>query len=108
MEEASIVFLLPHQVELLPDHHFDASLNISSFGEMQTSQIATYLEAVDRLTTGHFYMKQWKVSQNAFDNLALTEESYPIPKRWKKLYSRTCAVQNAFFEALYQTGPSRS
>jgi putative sugar O-methyltransferase len=108
MEEASIVFLLPHQVDMLPDRHFTASLNISSFGEMQTSQIATYIEAVDRLTTGHFYMKQWKVSQNAFDNLALTEENYPIPPGWKKLYSRTCAVQNAFFEALYQTGPSRT
>jgi putative sugar O-methyltransferase len=103
MESASIVFLLPHQLELLPDRRFDLSLNISSFGEMQQEQIETYLKVLERVTRGHFYMKQWKVSQNAFDHLALTEENYPVSRRWKKLYSRTCAVQTAFFEALYRT-----
>ena len=103
MDAASIVFLLPHQMDLLPGRRFDLSLNISSFGEMQPEQIGTYFEGLERVTRGHFFMKQWKVSQNAFDNLALTEENYPVPRDWKKMYSRPCAVQTAFFEALYRT-----
>lgn len=104
MEEASIVFLLPHQLELIPKRRFQLSMNISSFGEMQSEQIEAYFRTLKRVTSGHFYMKQWKVSQNAFDNLALTEESYPVPRDWKTVYSRQCAVQTAFFEVLYRTG----
>lgn len=108
MEQASIVCLLPHQLDLLPDRRFDLSLNISSFGEMQQEQIRNYFEALERLTNGHFYMKQWKVSQNAFDHLALTEDSYPVSPNWTQIYSRTCAVQTAFFESLYKTSGTKS
>jgi putative sugar O-methyltransferase len=103
MSRAQIVFLLPHQLELMPDRRFDLSMNISSFGEMQQEQIAAYFRTLERVTAGHFYMKQWKVSQNAFDNLSLTEENYPVGRNWTKIYSRQCAVQTAFFEALYRT-----
>ncbi len=103
MEAAAIVCLLPHQLALLPDAHFDLSLNISSFGEMEVEQINSYFEQLERVTKGHFYMKQWKVSQNAFDHLSLTEENYPVSPQWKKVYSRTCPVQTSFFEALYRT-----
>lgn len=103
MERASIVFLLPHQIKLLPAKSFDLTLNISSFGEMQPQQIRTYLEQLEIITDGYFYMKQWKVSQNAFDNLSLTEASYPFSPTWKKFYSRTCKVQSAFFESAYRT-----
>jgi putative sugar O-methyltransferase len=103
MAMASIVFLLPHQLALLPDRHFDFSLNISSFGEMQSQQIENYFSSLERVTNGHFYMKQWKLTQNAFDNLILTEHNYPVSPNWKQIYSRTCNVQTAFFEAMYST-----
>ena len=106
MERASIVFLLPHQIKMLPAKSFDLTLNISSFGEMQPQQIRTYLEQLENITDGHFYMKQWKVSQNAFDNLSLTEASYPFSPTWQKIYSRTCKVQSAFFESAYRTAKS--
>jgi len=102
MEEASIVCLLPHQLPLLPTRRFDLSINISSFAEMEREQIGTYFTQLDRLTRGHFYMKQWKVSQNAFDRLTLTEADYPVNKAWTKLYSRTCRVQTDFFECMYR------
>jgi putative sugar O-methyltransferase len=102
MQKASIVFLLPHQLELLPDKHIDLSMNISSFGEMHQAQINSYFRTLERLTRGYFYMKQWKVSQNAFDALSLTEKSYPVPAAWRQVYTRTSAVQTAFFESLYQ------
>jgi putative sugar O-methyltransferase len=104
MEQASIVCLLPHQLELLPDRQFDLSLNISSFGEMRPGQIKAYFEILERLTKGHFYMKQWKASQNAFDHLSLTEDDYPASQEWTQIYSRTCPVQTLFFESLYQVG----
>ena len=102
MREASMVFLLPHQLDLLPGAWFDLSLNISSFGEMLPKQIRAYFEAIGRLTRGFFYMKQWRVSQNAFDRVVLTEDDYPPGDDWLLEYSRPCRVQTAFFEALYR------
>jgi putative sugar O-methyltransferase len=104
MEEASIVCLLPHQLALLPDQRFDLGINISSFAEMEPTQIRTYFSHLARVVRGGFYMKQWKVSKNAFDRITLTEADYPVPAAWKKRYSRTARVQTEFFEAFYDAG----
>ena len=81
---------------------FDLALNISSFGEMTKDQIDYYFGEVDRVTRGHFYMKQWIQSRNPFDGLVLTENDYPVRPNWQKLFSRTCAIQSDFFESLYR------
>jgi putative sugar O-methyltransferase len=104
MEHSSIVFLLPHQMALLPDRHFNLTLNISSFGELTREEIDYYFVEVDRVTEGYLYTKQWMQSKNPFDGLVLMEADYPVRPHWKKIYSRACAVQSNFFEALYNVG----
>lgn len=104
MESANIVFLLPHQLALLPDNEFDLCMNISSFGEMNLQQIKWYFEQIDRLTLKYFYMKQWNVSKNPFDGLILNKCDYPFANHWTEIYSRTCAVQKDFFETLFKLG----
>ncbi|WP_170131739.1 putative sugar O-methyltransferase [Aquicella lusitana] len=101
IERASIVFLLPHQLTLLPDKQFDLCINISSFGEMNLDQIQWYFEQINRLGS-YFYMKQWDLSKNPFDGLVLHKNDYPCLENWQEIYSRNCAVQNEFFETLYQ------
>lgn len=102
MEEASIVFLLPHQLEMLPDKKFDLCMNISSFGEMNVDQIKWYFDQINRLAKKYFFSKQWKISKNPFDNLELKQNDYPIHANWKEIYSQECAIQTEFFETLYQ------
>jgi putative sugar O-methyltransferase len=101
IENSSIVFLLPHQLKLLPDKMFDLAINISSFGEMNREQIERYFAEIDRVTAGAFYTKQWKESSNPFDKMNLKEGDYPVNAEWRQVYSRTCAVQTQFFESLY-------
>jgi putative sugar O-methyltransferase len=101
IEEASIVFLLPNQLKLIPNKTFQLTINISSFGEMNRGQIDRYFNEIDRITAGAFYSKQWKKSQNPFDKLILSEGDYPIRPHWNKVYSRSCPVQSEFFESLY-------
>ncbi len=71
---------------------------------MLPKQIDAYLKLIDRLTSGWFYSKQWRVSHNRFDKLVLREDTYPIPSNWKQIYKRTPLVQRAFVEALYAIG----
>lgn len=104
--EAKFVFLLPHQLALLPEKMIDLVVNISSFGEMTTQQIDSYFSHIDRLGRGFFYLKQWKKSPNPFDGLELGERDYPIKPHWRELYHRDGAVQTQFFEALYAIGES--
>jgi len=106
-EAASIAFLLPHQFSLLPKKYFDLTINISSFGEMTRDQIRRYFAEIDRVTAGQFYTKQWCESRNPFDKLHLRERDYPVNPHWRKLYSRPCAAQASFFEALYDVGGER-
>jgi len=100
-EQAQIAFLLPHQMELIPDKSIDLFVNISSLHEMLPAQISYYLNQIDRLTKGHFYMKQWKKFYNAVDKVEITED-YPIPKQWTSVFWRECRVQTLFFEALFR------
>ncbi len=106
LEAASIVFLMPHQLALMPKGSFDLSINISSFGEMDAKQVKWYFKQLERVTGGHFYFKQWHTSNNVFDGVVFEQGDYPYPKTWTQVYSRPCSVQREFFEAMYKAGKS--
>ena len=101
-EEASISFLLPHQIEHIPDKMFDLFLNVSSLQEMTIEQIEMWFNHIDRVCSGNFYSKQWYHSQNDFDKMIVHEDNYPVKPHWQELYKQTCPVQTNFFEALYK------
>lgn len=99
--EASIRFLLPHQLELLPPKSFNACINISSLHEMTQEQISHFFKLIDQLVKGHFYMKQWIRSINDYDAIIVERDAYPVKDTWRQLFNRPCEVQTSFFEALY-------
>ena len=100
--EADIIFLLPTQLDFLPHKYADLFINISSFHEMRPDQIEYYFKKIDELTRHYFFFKQWKETTIPFENITLTENSYPIRETWSKIYWRECQVQTHFFEALFQ------
>lgn len=100
---SDIIFLMPNQLELLPDGYVDLSYNISSLHEMRLDQIDYYFQQFNRLTKQYFYTKQMKVSRIPYDNITIKDNEYPVPKKWSLIFHRECKVQSYFFEALYQT-----
>jgi putative sugar O-methyltransferase len=101
-EQSSVRFLLPHQLEMIPDKSFTACINISSLHEMTLDQIKHWFNMFDRLVGGCFYTKQWIKSYNPFDGIEIERHLYPVKSSWKEHYNRVCSVQEKFFEALYQ------
>ncbi len=99
--DADIIFLLPHQAEMLPAKIVDLFINISSLHEMKIEQIHAYFKLIDKLTRGFFYSKQWWSSHNPADGITITPKEYPVPQNWKQLYLRAAKVQTYFFEAMY-------
>lgn len=105
-ENASVAFLLAHQVELLPPDSFDLFINIASLQEMRQSQIDIWLGQIDRLCSGFFYSKQYFESINDLDEVCIAEKDYPIRPHWVELFRQPCAVQEKFFESLYRLRPA--
>lgn len=99
--KARIRFLLPQQIELLPQDIFDVFVNISSFHEMRRDQIKNYIEQAGRISRSFFYFKQWKRSF-AKDNDFMKQDEYLIPKKWEKIYHHSDPIHSLFFEALYK------
>jgi putative sugar O-methyltransferase len=102
-EQADIAFLLPSQIELLPDGVFDLFVNVSSLHEMRLEQIRYFFTQIRRLVRaqGWFYLKAWKVSHIPFENIVIRKEDYPLAE-WRILFERQAMVQTRFFEALLQ------
>jgi putative sugar O-methyltransferase len=101
-EAAQIAFLTPNQLEQMPPQRADVFVNVSSLHEMRPDQIAHYIGVIGRHTAGSFYTKQWKRSVNAYDDLVVKREDYPIPADWPVVFDRTHPVQRLFFEAMYR------
>ncbi|MCL5038163.1 MAG: putative sugar O-methyltransferase [Chloroflexi bacterium] len=99
--QADIIFLLPHQADLLPGKIVDLFINISSLHEMLPEQIKAYFGLIDHITKHYFYSKQWWNSINPFDKINIKHTDYPVPSNWKELYLRDAKVQTSFFESMY-------
>jgi len=107
-ESARIRFLMPHQLELLPNNSFDLFINISSLHEMKRKPIKNYLLQINRLCNGFFYTKQW-IRSIIKENNHISHDNYPIPKAWIQIYKRIPhPIQKMFFDALFQTNHKKS
>jgi putative sugar O-methyltransferase len=101
-EDSEIRFLMPHQLQLIPDNYFNLFINISSLHEMNRQQIANYISLINLKTNGFFYTKQWLKSRTR-DNNNITEKEYPIPSHWINTFRRSPhPIQKMFFDALYK------
>ena len=100
-EESSICFLLPHQLELLPEGTIDLLINISSLHEMSRKQINKYYELIDK-KTHYFYTKQWAFWENQEDNIFVPAISYPTRPDWTLVKARLNPVHTKFFEAMFK------
>lgn len=101
MAQSKFVFLLPHQLNLLPASSVDLFINISSLHEMELAQVNYYLSEIRRLVArgGHFYLKAWKISNNPDDAEKIDETDYDF-SGFEENYKRTPPVQTRFFETL--------
>lgn len=97
---SDIVFLMPDQLDLLPDKIIDLFLAIDCLHEMKREQVELYFNHVDRLAN-HFFFKCWQKTKVPFDGVAYAFEDYPVKERWTRVYKRRCKVPSTYFEAFY-------
>lgn len=98
--QADIIFLMPDQLEKLPDSSADLFLAIDCLHEMKPERIAFYFNEAERLAD-YFYFKCWQKTTVPYDGVYYTSESYPVHSGWTQLFNEPCAIPNDFFHAMY-------
>jgi len=98
---SDIIFLMPHQLELLPNKIIDLFIAIDCLHEMKTEQIEFYFNHIGRLAN-YFYYKCWLETKVPFDNLFYSSEDYPIKNNWNEIYKKACEVPYDYFDAFYE------
>jgi putative sugar O-methyltransferase len=104
-DRASICFLLPHQLALLPSNLIDLLINVSSLHEMSRVQINHYYELIDEKTR-FFYTKQYLLWENPDDKICVPAVIYPTRPSWELVNARLNPVHTDFFEAIFRTKQS--
>ncbi|MGA2333003.1 MAG: putative sugar O-methyltransferase [Syntrophales bacterium] len=100
-KSSDIVFLMPDQIELLPQKTVDLFLAIDCLHEMKTEQVQRYFDHVDKLAK-LFFFKCWENTTVPFDNIKHASEFYPVKDNWHKIYKEACKVPASYFEAFYE------
>jgi len=101
--EAQVGCFLPHQLEEVPDGHFDLLINISSFDEMTRAQVSNYFSLIDKKCRGWVYLKG--NARVPSDEGRMGVEEFPYPSNWECLYSGTDPVVSSWAERVYRLRP---
>lgn len=104
---AEICFLTPDQYARVPDRFFDIGVAISNLGEMNRQQCAMYIGLFDRKVSEFVYIKQWRRNHNPLDDVEFQKSDYDLPAPWTPAMDRADAVQDLFFETLWQRASPR-
>ena len=99
-DDADIVFIMPHQLDLLPRKSFELFLAIDCLHEMKRKQVEFYFDHANRLSRLLYY-KCWRKTTVRFDDITYTENDYPVQSHWRQLFKRRCDVLSSYFEACY-------
>ncbi len=106
LTNADVAFFTPNQLALLPDDYIDTFVSISSLGEMSLAQIDNFKRLIGRVTRGLVYFKQWRQSENAFDNIIIKKEDYELSEPWHLVMDRTDDIQESFQEMAFVKQPT--
>jgi putative sugar O-methyltransferase len=83
-EASGMRFLLPHQLDEIPDNYFDLALNVSSFDEMPPAVSIGYLKTIGRVCRGHLFLSGYARSSHRGQRLGVDE--LPYDPTWKAVY----------------------
>lgn len=94
--------LTPGEIGKIKDGEVDLVVSISSLHEMTRAQVKDYLTVFDRVAgDGVVYLKQWTDWFNPDDKIRMKFDEYPIPERWRKVFSEKAPIQTSFTQGAW-------
>ncbi len=86
----------------VPDKSLNANLYIaiSILTELSEKEIADYFEMF--ATGKYLYFKDWKTKVNPDNKTTFSEDSFPIPNEWVRMFKRDDPITKNFYDAMYK------
>src|SRR3989344_5958755 len=86
----------------VPDKSLGADLYIaiSVLTELSEKELADYFEMF--ATGKYLYFKDWKSKVNPDNGTTFSEDSFPIPSKWKRMFKRDDPITYNFYDAMYK------
>ena len=95
INDNDIVFILPHQLELINRKTFDIAFAIGSLLEMEKKDVKRYMKLINKLSNS-LYMKVFENSGLPFSFYqfyrSYVRSDYFIKDRWKEKFNENCIV----------------
>ena len=105
--DADFVFLLPHQLPLLPDNFVDGAISVSALHEMVPSQANWYLAEMGRTAKHLIYSKQYWKYLNPHDDLEFDVSQYVYPSGFEEALSKGDPFNELFFNKVFLSTPDQ-
>lgn len=93
---ADITFLLAPEKSL----NADLYIAISILTELSEKELADYFEMF--ATGKYLYFKDWKTKVNPDNGTTFSEDSFPIPIEWERMFKRNDPITHNFYDAMYK------
>jgi len=103
-EQADVIFLLAHQIELLPDGYVDAAVAISALHEMRKELANTYLRQMGRLSRHLVMSKHYWSYANPYDELEFNHRDYVLPEGFASASLKKDVLNPVFFIEILRRG----
>ena len=104
-KDKDILFLMPHQLEMLKDININLFVAIDCLHEMDKKSIKYYMDNIDRLGE-YFYFKVLNETYvpYSFKNYlsASDKKSYYIRQNWNEIFKDECVFPSNYFEFAYK------
>ncbi|MDB5051130.1 MAG: hypothetical protein JWO30_4201 [Fibrobacteres bacterium] len=100
--DSRMKFLLPGQMNKIPEGYFDLILNVSSLDEMSPDQVKEYFNLIERVGPAWLYLKGYGVSQKPGFRLGVNE--FPYRPAWQEIYKGQDDLVGAFVEKIFRLG----
>lgn len=98
-----IIFILPHQIELIEEKYFDIVIALDCIHEMNKKTVKFYMKNIDKISK-FFFMKVWENTDVPYEfnrNLNIHDNSYEFLSKWKLIKKEKSIFPSSFYNITF-------
>ena len=104
IDKNDVIYIFPHQIEIIPKKFFDISIAIDCLHEMEEKIVKRYMSNFEEKSTS-LYFKVWENAAlpNSFYKYysVHNKKDYFIQDKWKEIFKEKCIFPSNYYQFGY-------
>ena len=105
LDKNDILFIFPHQIQLLPSKFFDISIAVDCLHEMDEKIVKKYISSFEKVSS-LLYFKVWEYAglpNSFFKTYSIhNKKDYFISNEWDEIFKERCFFPSNYFQVGYK------